>query len=285
VIYGTTGQFDRAAEAAENVVNTASRLGDGRLAARSAVNYSLAALYSSMPVVEALGRAEDLLASLGTDRIAEARYLGILAVLHAMQGRFEQARELYRRGQRIIAELGPSLTVAAASLESSRVEMLAGDPAAAERELRRDYSTLEAVNERYYRSSIACLLGHTLWALGRFDEASTFIDIAQHLADPDDVFTQVFWRTGRAKLWARAGRGSDAITLGREAIEMASSSDDIEQRADALSDLAEVVRLAGRMDEEEPLLREALALYERKGDVVSTSQVLRRLAVPARGDQ
>jgi tetratricopeptide (TPR) repeat protein len=282
VVYGTTGQFSRAAEAASNVVDSATRVGDARLAARAAVTYSLAALYSSMPVPEALQRAEALLGAVETDRIAKARFLGILAVLHAMQGRFDEARELYRRSQGIVAELGRSLTVAAASLESSRVEMLAGDPSAAERELMRDYAILQAVDERYYRSSIACLLGHALWSLERYQDAGRYIDVAQDLADPDDVFTQVFWRTGRAKLWARDGRGPEAVALAREAVDMASASDDIEQRADAICDLAEVVRLAGDSATEGTLLREAFELYERKGDLVSAAGVAARLNTGAR---
>jgi class 3 adenylate cyclase/predicted ATPase len=277
VVFGTLGKFDQAAEAAGRVADSSVRSGDTRMAARSALNYSLAALYSSMPVDEALKRAEELLPAVGTDRIAEARYLGVLAVLHAMGERFEEARALYRRSQAIIADLGPSLPVAAASLESSRVEMLAGDAGAAERELRRDYATLEAVGESYYRSSIACLLGHALWSLGQFDEADRFVEIARTLADPDDVFTQVFWRTGRSKLLARAGRAGEAIALVSEAVGIASASDDIEQLADALSDAAEVHRLADQGGEEAVLLAEATTLYERKGDVVSATRSRARL--------
>jgi len=234
-----------------------------------------------MPVPEALVTAEGMFGAVSTDRIAEGRFVGILAVLHAMRGEFDKARELYGRSQQIAAELGPSLWVSAASMESSRVETLAGEPASAERELRRDYTKLEAIGESYYRSSIACLLAHALIAQQRYPEATEFLDIAERLADDDDLFTQIFWRTGRAKVWAAIGRGDEARVLAIQAIELASTSDDIEQRADALSDLAEVERLAGHADRQAPPLSEALALYSQKGDVVSAAATSARLGVAA----
>ena len=46
----------------------------------------------------------------------------------------------------------------------------------------------------------------------------------------------------------------------------------MEQHAEALVDLAEVYRVIGAANEQEPPLREALALFERKGDVVSAGR-------------
>jgi hypothetical protein len=47
--------------------------------------------------------------------------------------------------------------------------------------------------------------------------------------------------------------------------------------AGALVDLADVLELEGRPNEAGPPLREALALYERKEDVVSAGRVRSRL--------
>jgi tetratricopeptide (TPR) repeat protein len=285
VIAGTTGALEEAADAASRVVDIAKRSGDTRLAARAAVAYSQAALESPMPVLDAIKRCAALMDAVGLDRIAEARFLAIRSVLHAMRGEFEQGRAMYQRSHEIMADLGPSLTAAGRSLESSRVEMLAGDPEAAERELRRDLELLEAVDERYYRSSVAGLLGHTLYALGRFEEAERYVAIAEELAGEDDVFSQVTWRTARAKLWARLGRGEAAVTLAREAVAMAGAGSYVEQHAESLVELAEVLREVGQLDAQEPPLREALALFERKGDVVSAARVSDLLArmVASRG--
>ena len=285
VIYGTTGALEQAADAASRVVEITSKSGDSRLAARAAVAYSQAALESPMPVLEAIVRSEALMDAVGLDRIAEARFLAIRSVLHAMLGQFDQARGMYRRSHEIMTDLGPSITAAGASLESSRVEMLAGDPAAAERELRRDFEILETLDERYYRSSVAGLLGHALYALGRFEEAGRHVQVAEELAGADDVFSQVTWRTARAKLWARKGRGAAAVALAREAVAMAGSGSYIEQHAESLLDLAEVLRMIGPEGAQMPALKEALALFERKGDVVSAERTRDRLAPLDREDQ
>jgi class 3 adenylate cyclase/tetratricopeptide (TPR) repeat protein len=279
MIYGTTGQDDRAAVAARHVVEAATETGDSRLAARGAYNYAQAALSSSMPVGEALARMDDLADAVARDRLAQARFLGIVAVLHAMRGDFDAARSMYRRSRELVSDLGLSVTVvAAASLESSRVETLAGDFVAAERELRRDYEALEAVDERYSRSSVAGLLGHTLWSLGRYDEADRVVTVAEDLTADDDVFSQVIWRTARAKLLARDGHAREAIELARAAVELASRGADIEVHADALLDLADVEAMTGNVEAQEHPLREALAIYRTKGDVVSSNRTRARLA-------
>jgi tetratricopeptide (TPR) repeat protein len=279
-IRATAGHYDNAAAAMEESIASASSVGDLRLAARGAVGYAFTILHNATPVAEALARCEALIPQVQADRKAEADILGVLAQLHAMEGRFDKARELYRRGRELVADLGPSVTSASASLELSRVEMLAGDPSAAERELRRDYDTLTAMGETYYRSSVAAFLAQALWALDRRAEADGYARIAEELADADDVLSQVTWRTVRAKLLAVAGNGDEGQALAHEAVTIAARTADIEQHADALLDLAEVVRLrGGDTSAQEPYLREALALYLRKGDVVQAATVQAQLGL------
>ena len=278
VIEGTAGRYDGAAAAAERVVGLASRVDDSRLAARGAQSLAYHTLVGRTPVDEALARSQDVIGHVRTDRQAEAIILGVLAQLHAMAGRFDEARELYRRGRRNVADLGPSVSAASTSLEASRVEMLAGDPQTAERELRADYVVLEAMGESYFRSTISALLAHALWAQGRPDEAATYADIARELTDEDDVLSQVSWRTAKAKVLAAAGDGDTAVKLATEAVSIASGTEGIELQADALLDLSEVLRILGRTNEQGPHLREALALYQQKGDVVLAALARERLA-------
>ena len=93
-------------------------------------------------------------------------------------------------------------------LESSRVEMLAGDPAAAEHELRRGFNVLEELDERYV-SLIARgpASADALWTQGRLDEAEDMTVVAEELSDPDDIDAQVIWRCLQAKVLASADRG------------------------------------------------------------------------------
>ncbi|MEX1169891.1 MAG: adenylate/guanylate cyclase domain-containing protein [Chloroflexota bacterium] len=277
LVHGTSGQFDQAAVAAQQVVELASEIGDTRLAASGAVGYSTSVLLGVTPVAEALPRSEKLVEEVRGDRKAEAVILSAVAQLHAMEGRFDQARDLYTQAEQLLVDLGPSLTGSSIALESARVEMLAGDAHAAEQVLRRDYVQLEALGERYFRSSLAGFLAQALWKLNRHGEAERFAEIAEELSDPDDVWSQVAWRTVRAKVLARNGEVNAAVTLARQAVDLAAGTSNIEQQADALVDLDEVLGLVGRAPEGARPLLAALALYERKGDLVLARAVRTRL--------
>jgi predicted ATPase/class 3 adenylate cyclase len=278
VIHGTVGAYDEAAAAAKRVVDHARAAGDSRLAARGAIGYAVTALHGPTPATEALRRTERLIEDVQGDRKAEAVILGVLAQLHAMRGSFEVAREMYLRARSMLEDLGPSVTAASTSTESSRVEVLAGDLDAAERELRRDHDTLAGMGERYYRSTVAGLLAGVLEAAGRLEEAEELSRSAEELADEDDVFSQVAWRAARARAFARAGRGDEAEALARAALRLAEQTVDIALQADAWDDLGTVLERLGRADEAESARRAALELYERKEDAVSAARIRATLA-------
>jgi tetratricopeptide (TPR) repeat protein len=181
----------------------------------------------------------------------------------------------------MIKELGPSIASSTMSTEASRVEALAGDFVAAEAQLRRDDEALAALGEHYYRSTVDALLAEVLATLGQVEDSIRFSELSEELADKDDVMSHVHWRQGRARAYARSGRIDEAEALAREAVAMARSTVDIAMLGGALVDLAEVLTLAGRENETEPPLREALSLYERKEDVVSVARVRGLLKEPA----
>ena len=76
----------------------------------------------------------------------------------------------------------------------------------------------------------------------------------------------------RALALARLGRLEEAETFAREAVGYAEGTEFLDYHADALLVLAEVLRLAGRPEEAASALEEAVALYERKGNVVSAAK-------------
>jgi len=130
------------------------------------------------------------------------------------------------------------------------------------------------------RSTVDALLAHVLVSLGRLDEAETFSRLGEELADADDVFSQVFWRTARARVFARTRRGSEGEVLARDAVALARETVDIALLAGALADHAEVLTEIGRADEATPLLEEALVLYARKEDVTSGARIRTLLGQP-----
>jgi class 3 adenylate cyclase/tetratricopeptide (TPR) repeat protein len=266
------GRLDEAAAAAAQVVEHATRAGDRRLASRSAPAIGYILVHGPTPVAEAIPGCRQLLESVGGDRKVEAVLRLAIGELLAMDGAFDAARVEYRSGQQILSELGRGLDADSTSIETARVELLAGDTAAAERELRRDYAVLDELGERYFRSTVAGLLAQTLWRAGAIEEADRFATVAEEISEPDDVLSQVTWRGARAKLTAASGAGEEAERIAREAVAIVSETAELSLYGDALADLAEVLRLSGREAEAQPVLEEALALFERKGDRVSSGR-------------
>ena len=183
----------------------------------------------------------------------------------------------------MLKELGPSVLAVSTSIGSARIELLADDPSSAERLLAQDLGDLEAIGERYFRSTVAGLHAHALIALGDVERAAVSVELARELADPDDLEAQVLWRSAAAKAAALRGAADEAVKLGREAVELASQTADLVLHADAQLDLSTVVRAVGREDEAGPPMREALQLYERKGAVAAVRRVRRMLDAAAVG--
>ncbi len=275
----TAGRYNDGGEAAQRVIDVAKSAGEMRIVRTGIVNYSVCALHGPTNVDDALTRCEELVEAVRDDRKAEAVVLSVLAVLYAMRCDAELARNAAARSRANLVDLGMSMTGASTSIESTRVEILSGNATAAEQDLRRDYNTLAAMGETYFRSTLAGLLAHTLWGLGSFEEASRFATIAEELADADDVDSQVIWRTVRAKLLAHSGRMDEAVSLAEGAVTKAAETDDIDRQADALRDLAEVRSIAGDGGAAGHALRQAIELYERKGDEAQAARTRERLAL------
>jgi ATP/maltotriose-dependent transcriptional regulator MalT len=283
VLSSRAGRYDEVARAAEQLIEHAVAAGEERLVARGASGYANQAVWSSQPVAELTTRIQGLLDQVHGDRKAEATIALSLAQLRAMAGEFDLARELYRRGQVLLRELGPSISAMTTSIASSRVEALAGDLDAAEAELRRDEADLAALDERFYRSSIAGTLARVLVLAGKLDEADRFARLTEDIADPEDTDPQVLWRSVRSRLLALRGETDEALRLNDEAMQLAAETEDIILKAEALVDRSVVLAASGRTDTAGPALKTAIELYEKKGDVISASRIRRELEVPAAG--
>jgi class 3 adenylate cyclase/tetratricopeptide (TPR) repeat protein len=274
-VHGTACRYEAAEQAVSHSIDQARLAGDSRQEVRNLGAYALSALYGPMPVEQAISRCEQILEQAPGDLRARGIVQCSLAHLQAMQGHFEEARSLYTEARRTFQELGGTILAASTSLDSGRVELLAGDPAAAERELRPDYLALEALGERYLRSTLAALLAHALYLQGRVEEADTFSRVTEETADGEDVESQALWRTVRAKVEARRGRHEEAAALAREAVALTRQTDGLVMQANALMDLAEVLVASGKQSEAAGAVDEALALYERKGDLVTLAKAIR----------
>jgi len=229
----------------------------------------VSAIFGPLPVEEGIARCKEFLDTAGDDPTIRAFCRVERAVLEAMSGEFELARELLADGTQAVEELGLTVWAAVIAQEAFFVEMLAGDAGAAASKLRESYATLEQMGERGFLSTIAGLLAQALYAQGAYDEAERFSRAGEAAAATHDVSSQVLWRSARAKVAARRGNLEEAEALAREAVGIGEASDLLNTQGDALSDLAEVLALAGRRVEALTALEEAAGRYERKGNRTS----------------
>jgi ATP/maltotriose-dependent transcriptional regulator MalT len=255
--------------ALERALAHAGRAGDERLQGQLIGLLVQALAYGPTPVDEAIARCVDFTAHAVGDRALEAALSSSLAVLHAMRGDLEEARGLWTQARSIYDELSLKYRRAARSLVPATIELLAGNPVAAEHELRWGFDELTAMGEQGMRSTLAAYLADALYAQNRLEEAEQFSEISENTAGSDDIVTQVMWHLARAKVYARRSRFGDAERLAQVAHTLAEQTDFPDLRASASLALAEVLLLSGRAEEAEPLARGAKEIYERKGNIVA----------------
>jgi ATP/maltotriose-dependent transcriptional regulator MalT len=179
---------------------------------------------------------------------------------------------LVRAARTVLDDLGVIVLAAATAIDSARVELLAGDLVTAERELRQAEETLTALGERYLLPPLAAVLAQVVYAQGRADEAEQITRRAQELSDPEDVEPQALWRSVRAKVLAGRDLADEAEQLAREAVRLMRTTDAPGMQADALLDLAEVLRHSASPDEARAVAVEAKALYESKGNTAAAAR-------------
>jgi predicted ATPase/class 3 adenylate cyclase len=200
------------------------------------------------------------------------------ATLEAMRGNFDQARSLTLSAEAAAEEFGQMLSLATIGMAVGEIEMLAGNPSAAEAAFRRSCERLEELGEAGYRSNAAGQLAASLYALDRLEEADDWARTAEALSTRDDITSQQLWRQVRARLLARRGDAGEAERLALEAVSLAEETDMLNWHANALADLAEVYVLSGRAEEARNRLERALELYERKGNLVAAEKARNTLA-------
>jgi class 3 adenylate cyclase len=260
------------AEALEQALVYARRAGDLRQESVALGGLPLSLSWGATPIPEAVERCRELLVQAGSNRTIEAKIVVVLAELEAGLGHFGEARTLYGRSKTIVEELGLQLQLGVQTFAAGTIELLAGNPEAAEVELRVGLDTLQRIGAQVASSTLAGLLGAAVYAQGRYDDAERFTELSEATAPEEDIATQIFWRGTRAKLLARKGIVDEAESVAREAVGLAAGTDALTVHGDALMNLAEVLRLVGDKQEAVAAAREARGLYEEKGNVVLLAQ-------------
>jgi class 3 adenylate cyclase/tetratricopeptide (TPR) repeat protein len=276
-VHGSVCRWAEQVDALRKALEHAAAVDDGRLQARLTAEFGMGLCYGPTPVPTAIAELERALADDLGDRQSEALLLCSLARLKALNGEFQQARSLIVDAARLRDELGTNVVDPITSLHSSQVELLAGDLAAAEDDLRRDYAKLKTVGERWVLPLVAVLLADVITRFDRYEEAEGLVREARAAADENDVETQALLRSVDAKIRASRGELDEAVRLAREAVDLVRQTDEPMTQAAALVDLAQVARMAGNTDEGRSARAEALALYELKGATAAAARLVAHL--------
>jgi tetratricopeptide (TPR) repeat protein len=281
-LHHTHSRFAAADEAYARSIEHARAAGARRDEADALGRYAGTGLYGPATVEEIERRCDELrAATAGTS--FEAPAFRALAGARAMQGRFDEARELAIRARSTLEDAGLRLRASWVASTSGEIEVLAGDVAAAERAFREGFDAAVGFGEIGYQATVAAQLAHALLDAGRVEEAERFARVSEETAAEDDLASQVLQRSARARILAARGDPTPAVAEAREAVALAETTDDVNMRADALVDLAEVLRRSGAPEDAKEPLDRATELYRAKGNVAAIARLERRIAAIGAG--
>jgi class 3 adenylate cyclase/tetratricopeptide (TPR) repeat protein len=246
------GRWDDWADAAERGLHHARRAGH-----RWSTGFGLATALAvgPRPADDALETLDRVLGETPTPQDALVR-----AWLLGMLGHVEEATALAKDAAVSTQALGGY----PAGWMLAEIAILAGDHQSAYGHLRAQYDFFDVRGQRAHLSGYAPLLGRTLCALGRHEEAEPLALLGRELGDKHDVVSQVFWRQALALVESNRGNHESAIELAREAVAIAGATDGLNIQGNTLSDLADVLDGAGRADEAAEARAQALDRYLRK---------------------
>ncbi len=157
------------------------------------------------------------------------------------------------------------------------IERAAGNPAAAEPELRRGYRILKETGEKSFLSTVAAYLAEAVYAVGRYEEAEELSRESQDAAATQDVVSQILWRAVRGKVLARRGDSEPALRLAEEVVALARGAQSSRPATDVYLDVAEIFSLLGRLPDAVALIEKAAHVYEETGDALAARRARGKL--------
>ena len=230
---------------------------------------AIALFFGPLDVDAALLRCDELIGRARGNPLVLSWIWLVKGGLRAMKGHAEAGRAELERAKRKMFELDLPLPLGEAFQICGNAEMITGDMARAERELRSSCELLQRIGEQSLLSTSAALLAQVLCNQRRYGEALEQTRVAEHGGDEGDMATQSLWRVARARCLADTGELATADALVREGISLISEADFLSWRGDAFVGMAEVFALGGKRSEAEDALATAIQLYQQKGNVSS----------------
>jgi class 3 adenylate cyclase/tetratricopeptide (TPR) repeat protein len=235
--------------------------------------YAQALLHGPTPVDDAIARIEGLPDELGLDRPLRGSIHTSLAGLLALGGAIDEARRLFRDAAATYEEFGLRFRRATQAFVGAQIELLAGDVAAAERELRGSSQAFDEIGAATSATTHRALLGEVVASLGRFEEAEELVRQIAAEAPEHDLIAQVLWRCTLSRVRAREGCAQDAVKLAAEARRLLADAEFPQLAIAALTAAAEGAAAADARPEAGRLLAEARQVASAKGAAASLARL------------
>lgn len=206
-----------------------------------------AALWGPSPVPKAGGRCLDVVRmqrmTTGAPSL-EATSLRCLAVLEVLRSRPDKARKLLAEARALLGDLGLRHGLMETELHAGIVELMVGDPVAAEPHFRSALEGLDVLGVGADAGQAAALLARSVLAQGRIDEADRYATQSEQIAG-HNLKTAIAWRSVRAEILAAQGRHDAAVAVATEAVTVAEGTDLVLDHAEACLALSRVLAAAG----------------------------------------
>jgi class 3 adenylate cyclase/tetratricopeptide (TPR) repeat protein len=235
--------------------------------------HGISAYFGSLPLDDAFASLDRAFVLQGDSPSGEGQDLRVRAGLLGMAGRFEEAHAAIDRSIALFEELGIPNAIVATNQATAETLRLEGRLDEAERVLREMHEAYESMGETGFNSTICGLIALTLCDLGRYEEADSFAEKSRTLAAEDDFASQGLWRMARARVLAASDAFEEALRLSNEAVEITERTDYLVYQGDSFEVRGQVLAAAGRGDDARAAFEEALARYERKGNVPAAARI------------
>jgi len=235
---------------------------------------------SRMPVSEAIGIVQRALAIPGVSAAHETRANEELAYLHALQGRFDEARELMAAAVRSLEERGQTEHLSTAWLAFGLIEYFAEDYPAARRHMLRSRDLSDLAKLPDWSNFMTARLAHIFMLEGNDQQARAELQRVDRTTR-HDPWVQMLVGAVEARLMARDGDTRAAVEYARKTIANAEAAGFAEYPvifAPALEDLAEVLAADGETSEACEVLSRVLAIQRQKENVAGVAKAERAVA-------
>jgi class 3 adenylate cyclase/tetratricopeptide (TPR) repeat protein len=249
---------------------------------REVLGFDLGAIhFGSTPVADGIAATREILEQHPDSREIQGWTSRVLGTLIALQGDEDTGRELLEEARVIFTELGHKEALGVLPFSTAPLELRAGNPIAAERELRTGIEILEGMGDRARSGHLTAMLAAPLVDQGRLDEAAEYVEVARETVPDIDLSGLAQVKISAARVLVRRGEPKEAVRLAAEGIALMDETEELLLMPDLLMWQAEVLELAGRLEDAQAALSEAAEVAARKGATVDERRARERLAALA----